>query len=338
MLYKATLVIYDSTRPGVLLEETDGCDTLPYVEVAVSEPGIVAPLNVAVQERFGLDVITLRYVPTGRSRADDSVDAVFFMETRDRLDASVSGGRWVGRGEISGIEFERTAGPHVESFMRDVSSDGQVHPLRAEWAKAGWFRDIAAWIEATLERSGYALTGRVEQVRHVGILVARIPAIAEPAQCRRHALALAHHQRSTSRLNIGTDAASNVVPVVVAVEPARGWTLMEAFAQPETRGVATIADALQVLAGLQRKWVGRTDELLGIGCPDRRLETVPVAAVQLMQRDDVRYRIDPSRRAEVDAALDDLPELCALRRARNAAPWRLPSRQRRDFRRAHDTG
>ena len=153
MLYKATLVIYDSTRPGVLLEETDGCDTLPCVEVAVSEPGIVAPLNVAVQERFGLDVITLRYVPTGRSRADDSVDAVFFMETRDRLDASVSGGRWVGRGEISGIEFERTAGPQVESFMRDVSSDGHVHPLRAEWAKAGWFRDITAcrrrWCMAT---------------------------------------------------------------------------------------------------------------------------------------------------------------------------------------------
>ena len=102
-----------------------------------SEPGTVAPLNAAVGERFGLGVITLRYVPTGRSRADDSVDAVFLMETRDRLDASVSGGRWVGRGEISGIEFERTAGPHVESFMRAVSSDGQVHPLRAEWAKAG---------------------------------------------------------------------------------------------------------------------------------------------------------------------------------------------------------
>ena len=64
VLYKASFIVYDSARDGVLLEETDGCVALPRVEVAVSEPGMVAPINAAVRERFGLDVITLRYVPT----------------------------------------------------------------------------------------------------------------------------------------------------------------------------------------------------------------------------------------------------------------------------------
>ena len=45
MLYKATLVIYDPGRDSVLLEETDECVALPRVEVAVSEPGIVARMD-----------------------------------------------------------------------------------------------------------------------------------------------------------------------------------------------------------------------------------------------------------------------------------------------------
>jgi hypothetical protein len=308
VLYKATLVIYDPESNGVLLDDTDGCRALPYVEVAVSEPGIVAPVNAAVRERFGLDVITLRYVPTGRSREDDSVDAVFFMEVLEPRDVSAHGGRWVARGEVVGIRFETTHAAHVESFMRAVSGDRQVHPLRAEWAKPGWFRDAAAWIEVTLEGLGYPVAGRVEQVRHWNISsIARVPTVRGDIWFKAVPPFFAHEGALMRVLS----ESSNRVPKVVAADPSRGWILMEAYSEPHLTDVVRMADALQVLAGLQRDWVRRTDKLIAIDCPDRRLETLPADAVRLLQRRDVRGRIDPARVGELNAALDDLPSLCA---------------------------
>nr|MDQ3823603.1 aminoglycoside phosphotransferase family protein [Actinomycetota bacterium] len=75
------------------------------------------------------------------------------------------------------------------------------------------------------------------------------------------------------------------VPAVAAADDARGWMLMPDFdgESLETDGdPSTLADSLRAYARIQIAWIGRGDELLSIGCPDRALAALEARVEPLL--------------------------------------------------------
>jgi hypothetical protein len=160
----------------------------------------------------------------------------------------------------------------------------ELPPPGNAWEAAGWFDTAAGWIRERIDAPVEQRSARsISALLHAGDAYFKaVPAVfaAEPAITR--ALAREHPGR---------------VPEVIDVDVERGWLLMRDFGGERlstSHPVDRWVEALRVYADLQAAWVGRTDELLAFGCPDR--------ALPQLERDlDVVL-------ADVDAMLPGRPE------------------------------
>jgi aminoglycoside phosphotransferase (APT) family kinase protein len=66
-------------------------------------------------------------------------------------------------------------------------------------------------------------------------------------------------------------------------------------------------ESLRVLARLQQAWIGRGNELLAVGCRDRRLATLDGAVEEILAREDVRARLDAAETQRLRAFARDVP-------------------------------
>ncbi|MDP9238143.1 MAG: aminoglycoside phosphotransferase family protein [Chloroflexota bacterium] len=313
MLYRCSLAIYDPTSDSFLLDATDGRSALPVVQAVLPWPwtGAVGPVNEAVSSELGISVITLRAVPTQKPRDAYSIGAVFFMEHRREAGARTlpSRGVWVSREDLGTLEFASASDRLLlANFMREVDAP-DAPALRTPWSQVGWFAEACTWAESELEQLGRRLVAPVEQMRQWSISsILRFPTDRGDAWFKAVPSFFAHE----SALMRSLSAESPHVPVVLASNNRRGWTLMEAVEEVDAKDTTTtIADALRVLARLQMSWIGRTEELISLGCPDRRLATLPDEVQALMQRDELRNQLDARRWAQLEEAIEVLPESCS---------------------------
>lgn len=147
------------------------------------------------------------------------------------------------------------------------------------WTQPEWLAAARAWIEQAVSGAGSRLTGTIEQPRvrpwatvlHVPtndgmyFFKASMPRLAfEPALT----LALRRYH-------------PDVLPEVVAADPESGWMLTRDAGTPLRQTIHAPADVdrlagiLPRLAEIQQKWLGRDQELLGLGVFDRRVEALP---------------------------------------------------------------
>lgn len=174
------------------------------------------------------------------------------------------------------------------------------------------------WIRAQATAQGLRMRGAAEVVHErPSSVVRRVP--AEPVDLYFKAVPphLAFEVALTRRLALW--APERTVKLVAADEVRRwllmrdgGTTLREIL---RTRGdPAPWRDVLVQYARLQRELVGRIPELLAIGCPDRRLRTLPGRFADLI-RDHDALELDQSEgitAAESARLLELEPALAAL--------------------------
>jgi hypothetical protein len=140
--------------------------------------------------------------------------------------------------------------------------------IAAPWEHADWLEPVEAWIDGQVERAGM-----LEMVKKWSIsVVVKVPTragrvffkqalhlplfVSEPVVTQQLAALLPGH-----------------IPGVVAVDEQRQWMLLEDFGETlrSENDDEAICEMLHVFAGIQAQLVGREDELLAMGCIDRRL-------------------------------------------------------------------
>jgi tRNA A-37 threonylcarbamoyl transferase component Bud32 len=121
--------------------------------------------------------------------------------------------------------------------------------------------------------------------------------------------AFPHEAAITRELARGTP---DRVPQVVAIEASENLLLMHDLAGPPLADApeSTWADALRHVADLQRRWVGRTADLVGAGAQVRPIDRLAEALPALLEDDGLGARLDPELRASWDAALPRLIDAC----------------------------
>ena len=172
------------------------------------------------------------------------------------------------------------------------------HPLRQSWARPGGPRQHVAWALDQLADAGFAPTGAPVQVKTWNLSTLwRLPTERGNVWLKVVPDFFAHEGAIMSLIG------PPVTPALYAAEPGRILMAEVAGDNHETTGPA-LAPMVDILTGIQSDWIGRTDELLALGLPDRRLAAMrprieKVVAAHLGE-------IPPGDRADLCALVETL--------------------------------
>ena len=201
-------------------------------------------------------------------------------------------GRWVRASTRPRIRTDDTVWcvtrENIEGMKSSPSAGGE-HPGRAAtgsdavqadvllpWMKPGWYSEVTEWLDRELAARGISLCGHARQFR-ASCISCLLEVPTTEGEC--FFKAVPHLFRSetviTERL---TRLYPQNLPSLIAVDHDRHWMLMRQLngAQlDEKTEVEVWKGVVRRFAQIQADFVGRTEELLGWGCMNRPLRSLP---------------------------------------------------------------
>ncbi|WP_211291377.1 phosphotransferase [Micromonospora wenchangensis] len=151
------------------------------------------------------------------------------------------------------------------------------------WADPQWRATALDWVTGQLDRHGRRVTGPVEARQRPWSLVWQVPTDAGPYWFKANNPGTAYEAVLLAEL---PRHAPGRVLDPVAVDPARGWSLLP-HGGPSLRDLAEPdptrwADVLAAYADLQRTVAPRADALVALGVPDQRPAALPALLADLL--------------------------------------------------------
>lgn len=262
-----------------LLVSEDSTPTLPRYDTA--EPHywqMVAPVNQLAHDHLGVRLTTLRAF---KVEAANNGLGLFYAMDSSALPPDWQppvGMQWMSEAAIDELPPEQQ--PVVREWL---AWKAQPDAIQTEWYRPGWYAQTARWMEDRFDERGILMTTPIEQLRsweRSAILRAQtsfgqIYFKALPPMFRHEAPLvkwLAHNY-------------PNDFPKPIVVDGWRRWLLMPDYGTQtldKVRDIDQWEAALRHLAELQISISVRLNELIGLGCPDRRLYHLAAAIEPLL--------------------------------------------------------
>jgi len=179
------------------------------------------------------------------------------------------------------------------------------------WTDASWLAGVQAWLDRRLEELGLERTGAAEQP-HIRpwSTVLRVPTTGGDVWFKANIPLLAYEAAVVDLLAVRRP---DCVPGLLATDLDRGWMLMADGGErlreivERERELGRWLDALPRYGRLQIDMAAELDRLLGLGLPDRRLDTLASQYEDLIGRVDT-VTDDEGRR--LSALVPRIAELC----------------------------
>ena len=187
------------------------------------------------------------------------------------------------------------------------------HARRVDWARSGWFDEATDWIRRCLRDTGRAAPDTITQFRHWGIsAIMRVDAPDGRTWFKASYPHFAHEGPVTEHLAATTSAG---VPSVLAVEPRRGWMLVDDLEPTEITAPDDQAAAVDRLVSIQAGQQARADQLVALGCPVRPLTELAAALDRALDSEVVAHlAVDGNRRRRlVEAVQRSAERVSAMR-------------------------
>lgn len=262
------------SESSILMVSRDAGWSLPMVCVdGRIWSGDFGRINEVVQRELGSQVTALRYVSYTVEESEHRVSAIFVLENHSST-VEPTEGEWVTRENWMGLSLvlpeQRSV---IEAHLAEIEH-GSCPELRPPWARPGWLGAVQVWIEEQLSELGYTLVRPVEYVKSWGI----------SCVLRAHTNADDIYFKQASTLPLFADEPSvtlalarlfpDQVPRPLGIDRERGWMLLSDFGRPvdELGKDVDRGNVYRVFAELQIRSAEHVDELLALGCLDRRLD------------------------------------------------------------------
>lgn len=279
---------------GVLVVPAEAGWRLPQIEVEARAGNELRTAARLLEDILGEPVTILRYASFDEAVTERTLDVSYVLERLTRT-LPPAGGRWAVREALDELPF---AAPEQRDLVADLLRElahGIRPPERAAWADDGWLDEAKAWIDESLAARGRACSGRVEQIRAWCISsLLRVPTAGGAVFFKAAAPLPLFVDEGAVMEGLARFFPENV-PAPLARDSERRWMLLDDLgpelgwaASPEVR-----VEVLRVFARMQIESAERVDELLALGCIDRRLDWLAAEAKELL---------------EDDASLEDLDE------------------------------
>ncbi|MGZ8437557.1 MAG: aminoglycoside phosphotransferase family protein [Candidatus Limnocylindrales bacterium] len=273
-------MVAPQTRSVTLVLATPDGDVLgrlPPFDAATPWWQDAQPVVRGARETFGLDVTVLRLLEADLPSAHGG--AVTYLA---EVDSTRLGGRY--------------PGVPLQPWTGDLPD----HPMRPGYARPGGPTADLAWADGALAERGLARTGPAEQIRTWNLSsLWRLPTTAGRAWLKVVPFFFAHEGDVLARL------AGEHVPALLGHDGAR---ILLAEIPGEDRYGAPLPELLamiDLLVDLQRRWLGRADELLSVGLPDWRGPALTASIAHLVER--AGRTVQVRDRAALDRFVRDLP-------------------------------
>jgi len=179
------------------------------------------------------------------------------------------------------------------------------------WTDARWLAEVKGWVDWQLEELGLQSTGALEQP-HVRpwSTVLRMPTTGGDVWFKANVPVLAYEAAVVGLL---AARRPDFVPGLLATDVERGWMLMADGGErlreivERERDLGRWLDILPRYGRLQIDMAEDRDRLLGVGLPDRRLETLASGYEELIGRVDT---VTDDERRRLRALVPTIAELC----------------------------
>ncbi len=236
----------------------------------------VGPVVRGARERFGLSATVLRLLDSERPSAHGG--AVTYL-----------------------AEFDGDVDPLVsDGTLRPWSGALAEHPLRQPWARPGGPDADLAWATSVLADHGIALTGAPDQVRSWNLSsLWHLPTDDGDAWLKVVPPFFAHEGTILERL------AGTPVPRLIGHDGPRVLLASIPGEDQYDAGRSALLAIIDILVGIQEPWLGRSDELLGLGLPDWRSAALGPAIAGLVDR--AGQQVSADDQATLAAFVDGLP-------------------------------
>jgi hypothetical protein len=309
------------SRPLVRLESQGGFVVLPSFRMPgrawQTQAGDVAPF---IRRELGLEANVLYRVDCQESADDRKAESVYVLEGR----VMPVDGLWVGRPELAALALDKSRHrPLIEGVLLEAES-GQIPPLRAPWARQDWYAQAEGWIEAQVSRLGATMTGPMELARSWSIsCVMRIPTTRGDLYFKTAARLPLFVNEAVVTKGLAQLYPENV-PEPLAIDEQRGWMLLPDFGRPLDWGapLAQRTEMLRAFARLQIDSAGHIDQLLALGCIDRRLERLAASIDALVESPETAAAIGAQQLSRLRSLGPRLKKMCG-RLAEDAIPCAL---------------
>ncbi|QBR93173.1 phosphotransferase family protein [Nocardioides euryhalodurans] len=275
LLHEGQVLVVDGRLPEVEVDE-DADDRFPTALERVGADVYLAPVLRLGVDRF-LDVVGCRSLP-------------------------VPHGTWVAPADLADTEV-------AELLGRTLREREEPPPLRPPWFLPGWYDEVETWVDEQLSRAGRPRTG-VMVVHRVWSIsaVLRVPTgsgvLWFKAPCDLFGREAAIHRVLARHF-------PDDVPVLVAADEERGWTLMEAM-----RGAGESDRSPGAAAALATRWaevqlasLDVVDELREAGGLVRDAAATLAALHRVLSGSPELGSLDPDELAAVRAVVGRVEDL-----------------------------
>ena len=307
--YGYYLVIpHPTERKFLMIEEIMGW-TLPHFIPDEHHRGVVDHINRAAQKLLNMKVSTCQAIDIDFDRELKRGSRAYIMDNLDPdwqpEDDNI---KWLTIAEIA--ELELAVPTHLD-ILQEWSEwiwTNKKDPARVPWSQAGWYTRVESWIRDQLKHRAIEVSNIIQQrswVRSCVMLIETdagnfyfkaVPSMFSYEPVISRVLALRHPRHS---------------PEVIAVDIDNAWMLMREFQGTPLFRIIDLSlweNALKSFAEIQIDLVPRTQNLIGLGFPDRHVDQM-VSQLDHLLADLPKY-LDEEEVEELEGYRNQIRDLC----------------------------
>ena len=229
---------------------------------------IVEHINAEMRRQLGFEIWTLKCA----ARGEDSGNAwrIFIAVARESGASSPSGSQWLERERVLSANF---ANPSINQVIRAWFADlDSPSELRAPWEAIGWHAAACEWIGSQLASLGFTIQCPIVQQRAWGLsCTMKVGTENGDVYFKATPPFMAHEGLAMQAV---ADRCPELLPSPLAIEPERGWLLMQDYGSEmlhECPDITHWEEALCLFSQAQVDQVERVHQWLSLNIPDRRL-------------------------------------------------------------------
>jgi len=267
----------------------------------------VATVNATVSTAWHIPVTVSHCLKEGVNGAH----AVFLLHNHDESSSLPPNVEWVELSQLNSISFEE---PTHQLCVSDwVSSKDDPSWNHVPWSKSTFFGRATKWINEKVAQTGATVLGAPIQIRTWALsCVLRVETNNGTLYFKALPDFFGHEPVLAKYL---VEHFPKYFVDVVAIDASQHWMLMKEYAGSEPETYEHWHDILKAMTEIQSHYNGRLDELVSLGCSDRRLERLPEllkpVSDELKQPHMLEfYGVNEEEAEELGRRLHLLPELC----------------------------
>jgi fructosamine-3-kinase len=240
-------------------------------------------LKQELQKKLGVEVNVLRRAYYRADLDTHRAESIYILEGYPPL--AVTEGQWIGREALTDLPLASPAHRSIIETYFTEAEGSQVSEQRPSWARPGWYETATAWIKAELAQLGHHVIDPIEPVRNWSLSYVLRARTATNTFYFKAGAVLPLFVNEAALLSRLAASYPDHIPMPLSLDRERHWMLLADLGEPiEEKAAVTQKEILfRTFGQIQIEAAAQVEELLAMGCLDRRLDRLTTQIEPLLK-------------------------------------------------------